>query len=93
MKTLGVILKSLLMDALLALGISGAISLIRLLFHGNVTRIEFLGGALGIFLFLFLDYIYNWVRTIILMKKDPVFKQMTMQTGINWRDYKKIKQG
>lgn len=86
-------LKSIFMDVVMALVLSGVISLIRFVFHGNVTRTQFLGGALAIFLLLLLDYIYNWIRTLILMKKDPVFKQMTIQTGISWKDYKKIKNG
>jgi len=87
------IIKALLADALWAFGLSGVFSLIRLLFHGNVTRGQFLWGAVAIFLLLFLDYIYNWIRTIILMKKDPVFKQMTEQSGISWKDYKKMRNG
>ena len=91
MKTLGVIMKALLMDALLALGISGVFSLIRMMFRGNVTRGQFVWGSVVIFLLLFLDYIYNWIRTLILMKKDPLFKQMTLQSGISWKEYKRIK--
>lgn len=91
MKTLGVIMKALLMDALLALGFSGVFSLIRMMFRGNVTRGQFVWGSVAIFLLLFLDYIYNWIHTLILMKKDPLFKQMTLQSGISWKEYKRIK--
>jgi len=84
-------MKALLMDALLALGLSGVFSLVRMMFRGNVTRGQFVWGAVAIFLLLFLDYIYNWIRTLILMKKDPLFKQMTMQSGISWKEYKKMK--
>lgn len=90
MRVFGEIIKSLLMDALWALGLSGFFSIIRIIFHGSVTRGQFFGGARMIFLVLVLDYIYNWVRTLVLMKKDPVFKSMTMRTGISWRDYKRM---
>lgn len=85
------LIKAVFVDALWALGLSGLFSLIRVIFRGNVTRVQFLGGALVIFLFLFLDYIYNIIRTLILMKKDPIFKEMIMRTGMTWREYKKFK--
>lgn len=84
--------KAQIMAVINALALSGVFSLIRMLFHGFVTRGQFLWGAVGIFVLLILDYIYNWIRTLVLMKKDPLFKQMTTQTGISWREYKKIKE-
>ncbi len=87
------LVKSLFMDAILAFGLSGVLSLIRLLFHGSVTRVQFLGGALVIFILLILDYIYNLVRTVLLMRRDPVFREMTKTTGISWRQYKRMRNG
>lgn len=87
------LVKSLFMDAIFAFGLSGVLSLIRLLFHGSVTRIQFLGGALVIFILLILDYIYNLVRTVLLMRRDPVFREMTKTTGISWRQYKRMRNG
>ena len=87
------LVKCLFMDVICALGLSGVLSLIRMLFHGSVTRVQFLGGALVIFILLILDYIYNIVRTALLMKRDPVFREMTKTTGISWRDYKKMRNG
>lgn len=81
------------MDAIFAFGLSGVLSLIRLLFHGSVTRVQFLGGALVIFILLILDYIYNLVRTVLLMRRDPVFREMTKTTGISWRQYKRMRNG
>ena len=90
MKLIIVLLSQLLQDALTALAISGIISLIRMIFT-QVKWGQFFFGALAIFLFLFLDGIYNWIQTIRLMRKDPVFREMTTRTGISWRDYKKMR--
>lgn len=75
---------------MMALGISGLICLISLIFT-KVSWQQFWWQAGGIFVFFLVDYIYNWSRTIILMKKDPVFKTMTEHTGISWKDYKRLK--
>ena len=85
------LIRAVLIDALWALGLSGIFSLVRMLFRGNVTRTQFLGGAMIIFLFLIIDYIYNLIRTLILMKRDPVFKEMIKRTSITWREYKRMK--
>lgn len=84
------LLKQAFRDAILALFISGVICLVRLVF-ATVTANQFWGGALGVFAILALVNIYNWVRTLLLMRKDSAFKEMTLKTGISWRDYKRLK--
>ena len=91
MKTIiKVLFLQLLYDAGIAIALSGFITLIRRLFT-NVTKEQFLWLALIIFSIFVLDGIYNWIRTLALMKKDPDFKKKTMETGISWRDYKRMR--
>ena len=90
MRTLLEVFKALLLDIVFSLGISAIISGVRSIFT-NVTWTQFFAGAAGILAFFILDWIYNLVRTLTLMKKDPIFKTMTETTGISWRDYKRMK--
>ena len=91
MKTFLYIILSLFTDAILSVLLSGVFSGIYILIKGSITREKFIVGAVNLFSWFLLYNIYNWIRTLVLMKKDPVFKEMTIETGISWRDYKKLK--
>ena len=54
------------------------------------TWVDFIAGAIGLFVLLF---IYAGVKTAITMyryHKDPVFKDANMKIGIGWKDYKRF---
>lgn len=53
--------------------------------------IDFFGGWIGIFAFIFLLYLIGIIKHIVRCKKDPVFKDMSEKAGIQWEDYKKLK--
>lgn len=80
------LVKTLFINALWSLGISGIICLGRMLFT-RVSWGNFFGGAAGIFALFFILGAYDVIRTLILMKKDPLFRDMNIATGISWRDY------
>lgn len=52
---------------------------------------DFLGGGIGVFVLLFLLDVFSIIRYIVRCKRDPLFKEMSERTGIQWRDYKKLK--
>ena len=52
---------------------------------------DFLGGALGLIAFFLLWRAGHTLYYMRLYKKNPVFREAHLNTGITWREYKKIK--
>ena len=67
-------------------------------FIGHLCRLceapsweSFLYGAIALFIVFFIATAYKTILTMRRIKKDPIFEQMHLQTGISWKDYQYIK--
>lgn len=79
----------LLRDAVIALVVSGVISLSCMLFK-EVSWGDFFWGAVPIFACIELVRIYDFIRSVILGTKDPRFLE-AYKAGISWREYKRMR--
>ncbi len=52
---------------------------------------EFIWGSAGIFLLLFLCTTYKFIKTLYHCKKEPMFRQMHIETGISWEEYQALR--
>ena len=57
----------------------------------NKFLVPFIAGAIGIFIGLTIISIITTIANMIRMKRDPIFKEMFLNVGISWREYKKHK--
>lgn len=62
-------------------------------FCSKPTLSKFVWGAVVLFAVLFLYTCYTTAMTMFRFRKDPVFKDAHLKTGISWRDYKRLKDG
>jgi len=91
-KFLSITIFSLLLSVVVSLFLTG-VNALHSVIVGKAVEFwkPFLGGAVGLFLFLFL---YNTINIIVLAiryRKDPTFAKMNQTTGIRWRDYQELK--
>lgn len=86
---------SLVRMAVWALFFSAIISMARLLLGAfslcnTPTWLDFLFGALGIFIFLFAYACCHTALTMYRYHKDPEFEELNKALGISWHDYKRL---
>jgi len=83
-------------DLLLAIMLSAffsALKFIGSLLHicGRLRWVDFLGGVLTLFIFFILWRAGHTLYYMHLYKKDPIFMEAHMRTGISWWDYKRLR--
>lgn len=83
-------------DILLAVLLSAIFTGIKAVCHllrlcGRPGWVDFIGGALGLFVFFMIWRIGRTLYYMRLYKKYPAFKEAHLNTGITWREYGKIK--
>lgn len=94
--SLGAIMLMVIRDAALGAAISALFCLFKWIgsmvpLCGAPTWSNFLGGGVGISAFLFLLDMFSTTRYAVRCKRDPVFKEMSERTGIEWKDYQRLK--
>ena len=83
---------SLLKMAFICACVSAVLSLIYLPFNKEKGFwIPFVGGAVGLFALWWLLSTIRAIKTLIRFKKDPNFKRAYFSTGIEWEDFKRLK--
>lgn len=87
---------SLFMMAGISLALSALFSLCQLLLSlasvcDPPTWQKFFGGAIVLFIIFFLNGCFQVLLYYIRCRRDPVFKQVNLKSGLSWRDYKRLK--
>ena len=52
----------------------------------------FLNGAIALFIVFSIVSLYRLIAEYMRFKKDPIYERMSLQTGIRWKDYKRLKE-
>lgn len=82
---------------ILSILISGLFTGFRAISHWVGTSLigpswnHFLGGSLSIFIFLFMYSLGLYILCQYRFYKDPSFKNIHTETGISWKNYKRLK--
>lgn len=85
---------SLLASILMALVVSVIVSFVFAgigWIFGKPFLIPFIGGACGIFALYVLTILVKSIVTFARFKKDPIFKKAYFEVGLDWQEYKRIR--